>query len=319
MATGKKGNFLDSARQFWDNKGLRFFVIRFVAFLLLIQFIVPNVIKFIARSFGLERLFSANYIYTSMFFLVIAVLFLVYCFPKLKKMDSYRQNWSVTAIFAYFAVVFYAIMFYINYMMNIIYVYMHTDFLIVLSFFFSLMGAISLLLAVFNLRFFSNFKNEVVITGSVGLLFYVLTLIIRDNWHVFSETLVRIAAVILSLFFPVSYALNGDPTLVVQDFSATVGAACSGIDSLSMFVGVFVLLFFMDYNKINFKASPIVFVIGFLGMFLVSVIRITTLFYVGTFNPPLAMGLFHENLGWVFFLVYFFIFMKLLYPVMLKA
>jgi exosortase/archaeosortase family protein len=44
-------------------------------------------------------------------------------------------------------------------------------------------------------------------------------------------------------------------------------------------------------------------------MFITNILRIFLLFLIGAhYSPKLAVGLFHTNLGWILFIVYFGIF-----------
>ena len=311
-----KLNFNQIIEVLKKKKGLRFFILRLIIFLSLVT-AIPHILKLIAKYNNLKESYSANYVYTSLFLFAVTCIFIIYTFDKIKNINYYKQSLKETLIFLYLSFVFYGIYFIMSYLLNMLFVILYVKFLIIARFFILMLAAIFLALAIFNLQTIKKFSKEITITSSISFLSFMLIMIIRNNWHFFSSLIVKITAFILGLKFDnVYYNLNGDPLLYVNGFSAIVGAACSGIDSMSMFTGLFVLMYFLDYAKINKKKLLPIFAVGLSGMYLMSVIRIAVLFYVGTFNRELALTLFHENLGWVLFIAYFMLYMFILHPLM---
>ncbi len=69
------------------------------------------------------------------------------------------------------------------------------------------------------------------------------------------------------------------------------------------------ILYFIYHKKLKIPLTIALFFIGALGMFLTNILRIFILFIVGAhISPDLAVGLFHTNVGWILFILYFFIF-----------
>jgi len=298
-----------------ENRGVKQFVMRMLVLLLIVMLIIPGIIGFIVKYFDFITVYTPNYLYTSLLMLTILGLFVLHALKKIKKIKPYKQNIAQTLIFGYVALLFYGAYFYFKYYMNISTLTQYAQGFLMLEFVLTLMAIIFMAFAVLNKHAFEYLKSEIIIAFSAALISFVLIVVIRNSWHFFSTTLTKCSAGILSWIYPdVYYTLEGDPQLYVQGFTAAIGAPCSGIDSLSMFIGLFILMIFLDWRYINKNRIPAFFMIGLVGMFFMSILRIFLLFYVGTFNPGLAMSLFHTNLGWVFFIAYFMIFLWFIYP-----
>ena len=111
---------------------------------------------------------------------------------------------------------------------------------------------------------------------------------------------------LLSIFSS-SASLNlslSNPTLALGNFSVIIGSPCSGIESMSMFMGLFLLLIVYDQNQLNFRRAGIIFVLGLIGSYLLNIIRVSAVMFVGTKNSNFALGLFHSQVGWIFFSIF---------------
>ena len=94
---------------------------------------------------------------------------------------------------------------------------------------------------------------------------------------------------------------KGDPSLGFQDFNVLIGEACSGVESLSMFLGLSLLFLVYEHKNLIWKRTLIVFFAGIVGTFFLNIIRVTTLIMIGAKYPELALGLFHSQAGWILF------------------
>ena len=92
----------------------------------------------------------------------------------------------------------------------------------------------------------------------------------------------------------------------INDFAVLIGAPCSGIDSLFLFIAFFLGLFALDHKRIKAREYMIALVLGIFGVLSVNILRLLLLLLVGVhISPELAVGLFHTNAGWVLFVIYF--------------
>ena len=94
---------------------------------------------------------------------------------------------------------------------------------------------------------------------------------------------------------------EGDPTLGVGSFKVIIGPACSGIESLTLFLGLFMLLMVYEQSNLNLRRAGIVLLVGLIGTYVLNVIRIAAILLIGIKNPTFAVGLFHSQAGWMLF------------------
>jgi len=182
---------------------------------------------------------------------------------------------------------------------------------------------ISLALSVYGLDFtkyfIKNYKKEILFFSMIILGFFLLTLLFQNLWMIFSSLISQLLFKVFKLFFnDVHYSAfvtsstmseGGGPLLSLGNFSAIIGKPCSGIDSLLLFITLYLLVVFLDYKRLNKSLTIIFFIVGAFGMFAVNILRIFLLFIVGAFySEKLAIGLFHTNIGWILFVAYFSIY-----------
>ncbi len=175
----------------------------------------------------------------------------------------------------------------------------------------------SLFLAIFNIKFtqdlLNKFKKTIPIFFSVGVLYYFIALYFQKLWPFFSKVVAVSAKGFFSLFYPTKIVLQpSGPFLTINNFKAIIGAPCSGIDSMLLFSTLYFLIFFLDFKKLKKKTMLLLFIPGVAGMFLFNLLRIFLLLLIGLYiSPDFAVGLFHQNIGWLLFVVYFILFYML--------
>ncbi len=164
---------------------------------------------------------------------------------------------------------------------------------------------ILLSLALFGRKIFSRTIDSVVFLFGSIYMFFIFTLISWEHWQTFSKTVTIVSAKILSLFFDnVTYSLVGDHILVLNDFQIIIGPPCSGIESLSFFASLFVLMVILDYEKLHKWVAFVIFTLGFIGSYILNIFRITALMVIGNWWPEFAMGQFHSQAAWLLLSVF---------------
>jgi exosortase/archaeosortase family protein len=188
-------------------------------------------------------------------------------------------------------------------------------FFVVLLYALILLFGMSLFVTVLGLGFtkklYINYSRQVIYYVLCGVLLYFALVYTQLLWPYFSYGVGAVLFTVFSLFFSnVSIIQKSTgPVLTVENFSAGIGAPCSGIDSLLMFSALFIFIFILDYPRINRRRMLLLFPIGLAGTYLFNILRIFLLYLTGVFvSPRFAVGMFHQNIGWVLFIVYFFIF-----------
>ncbi len=165
-----------------------------------------------------------------------------------------------------------------------------------------------LFLAVFTIDFAKKYWRSLAVLF-VSLPFFVnLVELAYTFWFFFSSMVARGSGFLLHLFFTnTSVQLNSLENIVVRvnDFSVVIGAACSGLDSLVLFFILFITLLAYQHDVVHKTRAVFVGVLGFIGAFLVNILRVTALIALGTHYPDFAINGFHSNAGWILFTIYF--------------
>lgn len=160
------------------------------------------------------------------------------------------------------------------------------------------------------LKFINNFRIALPIIFLVSIALYQILIYFQKQWFFFSEILSVTLYRALTPFYNVIYDLSqGVPILQINNFAISIGSPCSGIDSMLLFVLFFGSLFALDHRRLDTKMCIFFFILGFIGVYFVNVLRLLLLIIIGVhLSPELAVGLFHTNAGWLFFLLYFFLY-----------
>lgn len=164
--------------------------------------------------------------------------------------------------------------------------------------------------------FIRNFRKEMLLFGAIAAGFFFLMLAVQNLWALFSSVISQILFWVFGIFsddvaltqFVSSKSMieGGGPLLKYESFSAIIGKPCSGIDSLLLFATLYIIILCLDYKRLKKTSMIIAFIAGAFGMFATNIARILILFIIGAkMSPELAVGLFHNNLGWILFIAYF--------------
>jgi exosortase/archaeosortase family protein len=106
----------------------------------------------------------------------------------------------------------------------------------------------------------------------------------------------------------VATASEGGYTLAVVDnsYQVFVGALCSGVTSMMVFIAVFMAM--MWDVKASMKKRLVMFAIGIFGTLFSNVLRVLTLFLVGFYYGVDALMAVHTHLGWMLYFIWITVF-----------
>jgi exosortase/archaeosortase family protein len=183
-------------------------------------------------------------------------------------------------------------------------IYLASIILLLSAFFFFMIGVFS---QSYILRFYKALKKELWITGILCIIAYNLLMLFQNQWGIFSYSITLLLARMFSPIFPTTYDLSGPtPLLRVNDFSVSIGAPCSGIESMFLFAAFAVGIFALDSERLKKAPYLIISIIGLIGIYFVNVLRLFLLILTGIYiSPTFAVGMFHTNVGWLLFVIYF--------------
>jgi len=92
-------------------------------------------------------------------------------------------------------------------------------------------------------------------------------------------------------------------TLGTPQFRVTISPECSGYEGIALVLLFLALYFWLFRRALRFPHALLLLPVGVLGMWLTNVLRITLLIAVGTsVSKKVALGGFHSQAGWLFFL-----------------
>lgn len=287
---------------------------RFAVFVAVIYVVIPTLFWLIEKQ--LETTFQLNFFYFAIFSLLMIGMFGAYNRKRILKY-KFRTDSKEIILFSVIAVILFGSYFWIKFGLT---VYNPT---LVIAFSYALYsgGFLAIAVAVFGSKFFKTFRNSIAATAIITYVFFMGTVAILWQFgFIFSEITARIAHLLLSQTNSLTGLATGvgDPSLNYGTYEVIIGAPCSGVESIALFLGISLLAFSYDWKRIKWKKSLIYFSFGLIGIFFVNVIRVSSLMIIGNKNKELANTLFHNNLGWVFFVIYAFLFLFLIYPKLLK-
>ncbi len=303
------------------DKNLKNFIIKFVVFAILL-FVIRAAFQAPVEYYrlkmfyeqGINRVFSKGD--AMKVIVLVGILFIVYLKERIGKLAHPKINYKHSIPLLIGSLISVAGVYALRYITNL---YSITEgmplYLIIAAKFAALaVSFILLLLAVFQIpyveKFYEKFKLELLVTAILLVVFYFLLMFFQSNWMFFSGTVMNFLVAMFSPYYEVTVI---GTLLSVDGFAVSIGAPCSGIESLMLFFSLFAVILALDYKRIRITPYIIAFVAGLFGTFVVNNLRIFLLILVGIHvNPKLAVGLFHTHAGWILFIIYFIIYFAII-------
>ena len=259
-----------------------------------------------------------------LFFIALIFIFAVYYLKdKINNIKIYSMNYKASTIFMLAAIACFALHIKLLYFSPSL---KNAFWLYEVIYFFYYLGFVCVGAIIYQIDFIKKQAQNI---GLILVLLYFYHIIVKFSqflWYYSAKIVVRILASIASIYpGNVSYSTVVDMKLVQQvlesgqiifgsafagikfvagTFTALIGPVCSGIDSLLMFTLLFVLFYILYIDHFSQKVALASFAIGFIGVFLLNILRIYIIILVGQTNPQLAINIFHTNLGWMLFSAY---------------
>ena len=141
--------------------------------------------------------------------------------------------------------------------------------------------------------------------GLYAFLFTGLELILGGSdgsnpfWTWFNENVVYISMPILNFIRPTT--VSGS-IINFDGFNVAIGYACSGVESMSIFIAAVIAYFFAKKDWTVFKAGKFLF-IGVAVLYIMNILRVIIIILVGYFRGMDDMMFVHTHLGWLFFVI----------------
>lgn len=163
-----------------------------------------------------------------------------------------------------------------------------------------------------------TYAREIGFALLAAAFFYGLLTIIYGLWTTLAATVLHAVAWLLRLV-GLTVAIVPPRTLLLDKFGITVAQYCSGIESLALFTGLYMLVGLLDWHRLDLRKFFWTFPLALLGLFGFNILRVFVLILGGYYiNPHIAFSLFHTYAGMVFFILYSLLFWAIAYGWMLK-
>ncbi len=185
---------------------------------------------------------------------------------------------------------------------------------------------LSSLLVTWNLRIFieriKHFPFELSFSLFSGGLFWLFHVSVEYFWsHLSAIVTLIIYAFLRALGLNMMYGENSY-TLRHPLFSASIGAACSGLEGIFLFLFLFSLVLVIDWNSYSGKGALGIYLAGIAYMFFLNILRVGVFFVAAIWATQrwgksvasdLFVWFFHANVGWVFYLIGITLFFAVLF------
>ena len=181
-----------------------------------------------------------------------------------------------------------------------------------------------LLLIIYYLsfNFLKKYKITLLYIFILSSLSIISLSIYDDLWPYFSRWAFN-GLIFLFDFFKLNYSVEASSFLVrLKGFYVGVGAACSGLTSLSTY---YIMIWFFVFSAqslnlaINKKKLLFYLLSGTVILYLLNILRIFLILLVGAYiSQEIAIGIFHSTIGSFFFVIFLFIYVKYISKKMLK-
>lgn len=192
----------------------------------------------------------------------------------------------------------------------------HASLLYLTEMFIELTVSALLFFGIFGIQFYRTFRQEIQVAAIMSALLQISAVLVDQYWHIFSKiTMFTLHALLPLLRKP--FLIESDKYLVtVSDFVVSIGPACAGLGFLTGYIVLFVFalsLILQQGKKVNIYKTIVVFLVGLLCMFLLNSLRVFLILAVGVYySEEFAMTLFHNGIGAVLFLLFFFFFTQVI-------
>jgi exosortase/archaeosortase family protein len=161
-------------------------------------------------------------------------------------------------------------------------------------------------------------RYEAVVSLAIAAAFYLFLLVVYALWQPLAFVVLVGVRGMLDMSGVHSMLIQPN-TLMFDKFGITVAEYCSGIESIALFTGLYVVVGLLDWERLNKKRYFIVFPFALFILSVLNIVRIYLLILAGYYiNPEIAFSLFHTYAGLVFFILYSALFWMVAYGHLLK-
>ena len=170
-----------------------------------------------------------------------------------------------------------------------------------------------------NLRvLFNMYRREVVTSVGIAVAFLVFLMAVYALWEPLSSVVMYSVDFLLRMSGLVTAVIPPNQ-LLLDKFGITVAESCSGIESIALFTGLYIIVGLLDWPRLRRTRYFVIFPIALFLLVIFNILRVYGLVMAGYYiNPEIAFSLFHTYAGLVFFIIYSAIFWAIAYKYLVQ-
>lgn len=157
------------------------------------------------------------------------------------------------------------------------------------------------------------YRRELLCSAVIAGVFYIFLQIVYALWQPLAGAVLESVHGLLALINIPTTVIP--PNILLTDkFGITVAESCSGIESIALFSGLYIIVGLLDRERLNVKRYLWVFPIALAALFAFNIVRVFALIAAGYYiNEEFAFSLFHTYAGLIFFILYSVVFWVVVY------
>ena len=165
-----------------------------------------------------------------------------------------------------------------------------------------------------NIRLLAaKYQHEAALSVCLAIGFYGFLSVVYRFWGVLAAAVVDSVSFLLRLS-GLSVTVVQQRTLLLDRFGINIAKYCSGIESIALFSGLYVLVGILDWRRLNHVRFTAVFLPALVVLFAFNILRVFGLILGGYYiSQEIAFSLFHTYAGMVFFIIYCAVFWRVSY------
>ncbi len=170
-----------------------------------------------------------------------------------------------------------------------------------------------------NLRLLGHkYKRELLMAGAIAGMFYIFLLGVYALWKPLASV-VLVGVYGLSTLVGLPAEIMQPNILITDKFGITIAEYCSGIESIALFTGLYIVVGLLERQHLNMRRYLILFPFALLLLFALNIVRVFVLIATGYYvNQEIAFSLFHTYAGMIFFILYSAVFWAIAYKYLIK-
>jgi len=253
--------------------------------------------------------------------LFAALIFFFLARDKIKKLEAYKFEPKTTSSFGFLSLLSFAGYFFLKDFLasNPVFAVANIWLFFPLKELTLILGTLFLAISIFGIKFSKDFIKKFKKEIELSIVVFIITLFsiiqFQKLWVYFSFVVAKSVYYLLNLTSQTTLSFsNNTPIISLNNFIVNIGKPCSGIDSMLMFIFLYIFIVGYDWKILNKKKAALLFIPGLISVFLLNILRVYLLILFGAYvSHNFAIGIFHTNAAWILFLSYFALFWFLFY------